>query len=269
MDAVSGVQTDDATEKACGEVTMMTRRAGVDAADGLTGLSPQIIVKVVNEEMGTEGPTLARAVRALARESTEAIHEVEPLGTQMITQRDGREFHEVEQPALTNGDTAQCDHVNLDVRRWDGKMYLVLANENPEQTMTRPLEGRDVGTIVDTLDNWMSRHGKPVTVCTDRGVLFGGAFEAWCGSRSMEHRIRSGPWRLQHGNKTREILAPGDRRRKRGWPRVLLRQFWWQWRGHTWQRGWGLLSTASARQEAFSRNFWLFWIWRPGLKYCK
>jgi hypothetical protein len=23
------------------------------------------------------------------------------------------------------------------------------------------------------------------------------------------------------------------------------------------------------RQEAFSRNFWLFWIWQPGLKYCK
>ena len=62
VDAVGGVQTDDAIEKACGEVTMMTRRAGVDAADGLTGLLPQIIVKLVNEEMGTKEPPLARAV---------------------------------------------------------------------------------------------------------------------------------------------------------------------------------------------------------------
>ena len=145
---------------------------------------------------------------------------------------DLKRFYEVEQPALTNGDTAQCNHVNLDVRQWDGKMYLVLTNENPEQSMTRPLEVRDVGTIVDTLDKWISWHGKPVTVSTDGGVLFGGPFEAWCGSRSIEHRIRSWPRCLQYDDKTREILAPRGRRRKCGWPKALLRQFWWQWCGH-------------------------------------
>ena len=135
-------------------------------------------MKVVDEETGTEGPTLARAVRTLARESTEAIHEVEPFGTQMITQRDGGEFHEVEQPALVSGDIARCEHVNLDICRWDEKMHFVLTGKELKQSMKRPLEVRDVGTIVDILEIWMSQHGKPATVYTDGGALFGGSFKA-------------------------------------------------------------------------------------------
>jgi hypothetical protein len=229
----------------------------------------QNITNNVDEETETKGPTLARVVRTLACESTEAIHEVEPFGTQTITQCDGWEFHEVERPALVSGDTARCEHINLDVCRWDGRMHLVLTGKDPKQSMKRPLEVGDVRPIVDILEIWMSRYGKPVAVYTDGGALFGGSFRAWCGYRSIEHRIRSRPRPLQSGNKMRGILVPGDRQHERGWPKTLLRQFWWQWRGHTWQRGRGLLSGVGMRQEAFSRNFWMFWIWRPGLKYCK
>jgi hypothetical protein len=140
VDAVVAVQTSGVVDEARGEATMMTKRAGVDAVGGVTGLLAQNITKVVDEETETQGPTLARAVRTLACESTEAIHEVEPFGTQTITQWDGGEFHEVEQPALVSGDTARCEHVNLDVCRWDGKMHLVLTGKDPKQSMKRPLE---------------------------------------------------------------------------------------------------------------------------------
>ena len=186
VDAVVAVQTSDGgvcivVDEARGEAAMMTKRAGVDAIGGATGLLAQNIMKVVDEEAETEGPTLARAFRTLARESTEAIHEVEPFGTQTITQWDGGEFHEVEQPALVSGDTARCEHVNLDVCRWDGRMYLVLTGKDLERSRKRPLEVCDVGAIVDILEIWMSRYGKPAAVYTDEGALFGGSFMAWCG----------------------------------------------------------------------------------------
>jgi hypothetical protein len=81
----------------------------------LSILLAQDVTKVVDEEAEAEDPALARTVRTLARESTEAIHEVEPFGTQTITRWDGGEFHEVELPCDANasiwtsvGGTGRC-----------------------------------------------------------------------------------------------------------------------------------------------------------------
>ena len=174
-----------------GEAAMTTKRAGVDAIGGATGLLAQDVTKVVDEEAEAEDPALARTVRTLARESTEAIHEFEPFGTQTITRWDGGEFHEVELPALVSGVAARCECVNLHVRWWDGRMYLVLTGKDPERSMKKPLDVCDAGPIVDMLEIWMFQYGKPAAICTDEGALFGGLFRAWCGYRSIKHRTCS------------------------------------------------------------------------------
>jgi hypothetical protein len=133
--------------------------------------------------------------------------------------------------------------------------------------MKKPLDVCDAGPIVDMLEIWMFQYGKPAAICTDEGALFGGLFRAWCGYRSIKHRICSRPRLLRSGNK--RVLVPGDRQHTHEWPKALLRHFWLQRRGHTWQRGRGLLPSIDMRQEAFSCNFWLFWVWRPGLMCCK
>ena len=46
---------------------------------------------------------------------------------------------------------------------------------------------------------------------------------------------------------------------------ALLGNFWLQRRDHVWRRGWGSLLGVYTQQVAGLENFWLFWIWHPGL----
>jgi hypothetical protein len=143
---------------------------------------------VVDEEVEAEDLALAKTVRTPARENIEVLHEVEPFGNQALTRWGGGEFHEVEMPAPVSGVAAQCERV-----RQDGRMYLVLTGKHPEGSMKRPLDVCDAGSIVDILEIWMFRYGKPAAICTDEGPYLGGLFRAWCGYRSIEQRIYSWP----------------------------------------------------------------------------
>ena len=81
----------------------------------------------------------------------------------------------------TDSTKAEVEPSALDVRQLDRRMYLVLTGKDLERSRKRPLEVCDVGAIVDILEIWMSRYGKPAAVYTDEGALFGGSFMAWCG----------------------------------------------------------------------------------------
>jgi hypothetical protein len=103
--------------EARGETAMMTKRAGVDANGGATGLLAQNVTQVVDEEVETEDSALAKTVRTPARESIEELHEVEPFGNQSLTRWGGGDFHEVEMPVPVSRFAARCERVNLDVHR--------------------------------------------------------------------------------------------------------------------------------------------------------
>jgi hypothetical protein len=49
------------------------------------------------------------------------------------------------------------------------------------------------------------------------------------------------------------------------WPMALLGNFWLQRSDHIWRRGRGSLLGVYMQQVAGLENFWLFWIWHPGL----
>ena len=122
VEAVVAVRTGDGEKsivvnEAPGEAAMTTKKAGVDAIGGATGLLAQDVTQVVDEEVEAEDPALAKTVGSPAHESIEVLHEVEHFGTQTITWWDGGEFHEVEMPALVSGVAARCERVNLEVRR--------------------------------------------------------------------------------------------------------------------------------------------------------
>jgi hypothetical protein len=76
----------------------------------------------------------------------------------------------------TDSTKAEVEPSALDVRQLDRRMYLVLTGKDPEQSMKRPLDVCDAGSIVDILEIWMFRYGKPAAICTDEGALFGGPF---------------------------------------------------------------------------------------------
>ena len=73
-------------------------------------------------------------------------------------------------------------------------------------------------------------------------------FDAWCDNRSITNKVCS------------EI-----RQCRIEWPMALLGNFWLQKHNHVWRRGRGSLLGVYMQQVAGLENFWLFWIWRPGL----
>ena len=73
-------------------------------------------------------------------------------------------------------------------------------------------------------------------------------FDAWCDYRSITNKVCS------------EI-----RQCRIEWPMALLGNFWLQKHNHVWRRSRGLLLGVYMQQVAGLENFWLFWIWRPGL----
>jgi hypothetical protein len=85
-------------------------------------------------------------------------------------------------------------------------------------------------------------------VDTDGRTRSRGLFDTWCGNRSIENKICSEVWQCRIE-----------------WPMALLENFWLQRRNHVWGRGWGSLLGVYTQQVAGLENFWLFWIWRPGL----
>ena len=111
----------------------------------------------------------------------------------------------------------------------------------------------------------MFQYGKPAAIYTNGGALFGGLFKAWCGYRSIEHRIRPWPENLRFDEEWQKVLTPENRQRTHKWPRALLQHFWMQRRNHNWRCGRGSMPGVHMQQEAFSGSFWLFWIWWPDL----
>ena len=52
---------------------------------------------------------------------------------------------------------------------------------------------------------------------------------------------------------------------KHRWPKAHSRRFWMKRQNHNRRRGHRLMTGIRLQTEAFSKSFWLFWVWRPGL----
>jgi hypothetical protein len=259
------IETDDgngetvAETETRGEAATMLEKAADGANEG------QNIERVTGKEVEADVPALARLVRVPAQGSFEELHKVERLDTHNVGKRKGDDFHEVVMPVTDNRFAEQCEYVNLDVHQQNGEIHLVVTREDKGQPVTRPLDCQSEGSVIDTRETWMFRYGKPSAIPTGEGTLFGGLFGEWCNHRSIKHRTRQGIGPLRSKKKA---MRPGGRTLAYRWPRDLLRQFWLQRCTQIWQHHQGLVPGLDMKKGADSCNFWLFWIWQPGLTHC-
>ena len=79
----------------------------------------------------------------------------------------GGEFRDLEVSTPAERLAARHERIGLDIRWRDGQTRLVLMGEDPVWSEERPLDGRDKGSVVDILEIWTFRYGKPAAVCTN------------------------------------------------------------------------------------------------------
>ena len=243
---------------------MVIKKAGSEIGttqgnDDAAQLLAQDVTQEVDEKMETDGSASAGRVEARACE-------FELSGIQNLTPRGMGGFCEVEMSMPAGRLTVRHKEIGLDIRRRDGQTYLVLTGEDPEWSVERPLDRRDMGSVVDVLEIWTFCYGKPAAVCTDGGVHFGGLFRAWCGHHSIEHRICSWPRPLRSGSETTKMLLPVGRRQGVEQRMALSLPFWLQGRDHIWQPTRRKLlpgheSFVDTRHVVVFRNFWWLWVW--------
>ena len=204
----------------------------------------------VDEEVETDNSASTRTVKASTRRSMEELREVEPsrmqaltpwgrekFCVQTLTPWGGGEFRDLEVSTPAERLATRHERIGLDICWRDGQTRLVLMGENPVWSEERPLDGRDKGSVVDILEIWTFRNGKPAAVCTDGGAHFGGLLRAWCGYHSIEHRICSWPRPLRSGGEMTNMLLPAGQRRGDEQTMAFPLPFWMQGRDCIWQRG--------------------------------
>ena len=191
----------------------------------------------VDKEVETDDSASTRTVKASTRRSMGEFRGVKPSRMQALTPGGGGELRDLKVSTPAKRLAARHERIGLDICWRDGQTRLVLMGENPVWSEERPLDGRDKGSVVDILEIWTFRNGKPAAVCTDGGVHFGGLLRAWCGYHSIEHRICSWPRPLRSGGEMTNMLLPAGQRRGDEQTMAFPLPFWTQGRDCIWQRG--------------------------------